>query len=77
MRGAKCWTAHRLIRAVVKDTPDANIQNTTLAEDCTEKWDQFKNVVIGTAKSVLGHKQQIHQDWLDDNHEQLTQLLQE
>ena len=28
-----------------QDTLDANIQNATLTEDCTEKWDQFKNVV--------------------------------
>ena len=90
MRGAECWTDHRLIRAVLKlhiapaqrkrpktvraaidiaklnkdvlckrfqDTLDANIQNATLTEDCTEKWDQFKNVVNETAKSVLGPKQ--------------------
>ena len=111
MRDAKCWTDHRLIRAVLKlhiapaqqkrpktvraefdiaklktcfffsrrfqDTLDANIQNATLTEDCTEKWDQFKNVVNETAKSVLGPKQRIHQDWFDDNDKQITQLLQE
>ena len=110
MRGAECWTDHRLIRAVLKlhiapaqrklpktvraafdiaklnkdvlckrfqDTLDANIQNATLNEDCTEKWDQFKNVVNETAKSVLGPKQRTHQDWFDDNDEQTTQLLQE
>ena len=93
MRVAKCWTDHRLIRAVLKlhiapaqrkcpktvraafdiaklkkgllcerfkDTLDANIQNATLPEDSTEKWDQIKN-----------------QDWFDDNDKQITQLLQE
>ena len=110
MRGAECWTDHRLIRAVLKlhiasaqrkrpktvraafdiaklnkdvlckrfqDTLDANIQNATLTEDCTEKWDQFKNVVNETAKSILGPKQRMHQDWFDDNDEQITQLLRE
>ena len=110
MRGADCWTDHRLIRAVLKlhiasaqrkrpktvraafdiaklnkdvfcrrfhDTLDANIQNATLTEDSTEKWDQFKNVVSETAKSVLGPTQRIHQDWFDDNDKQITQLLQE
>ena len=110
MRGAGCWTDHRLIRAVLKlhilpaqrkrpktvraafdiakpnkdvlckrfqDALDANIQNATLNDDCTEKWDQFKNVVNETAKSVLGPKQRVHQDWFDDNDEQITQLLQE
>ena len=43
----------------------------------SEKWDQFKNVVNETAKSVLGPKQRIHQDWFDDNDEQITQLLRE
>ena len=108
LRGAECWTDHRLIRAVLKlhiapaqrkcpktvratfdiaklkkgvlckrfqDTLDANIQNATLTEDSTEKWDQFKNVVNETAKSVLRPKQRIHQDWFDDNDEQITQLL--
>ena len=111
MRGAECWTDHRLIRAVLKlhivpaqrkcpktvraafdiaklnkdvfcrrfqDTIDANIQNTTpTEEDSTDKWDQFNNVVSETAKSVLGPKQRIHQDWFDDNDKQITQLLQE
>ena len=78
MRGAECWTDHRLIRAVLKlhiapaqrkrpktvraafdiaklkndvfckrfqDMLDASIQNATLTENSTEKWDQFKNVV--------------------------------
>ena len=87
MRGAECWTDHRLIRAVLKlhiapaqrkrpktvraafdiaklnkdvlckrfqDMLDANIQNATLTGDCTKKWDQFKNVVNETAKSVPG-----------------------
>ena len=60
-----------------QDTLDANIQNATLNEDCTEKWDQFKNVVNETEKSVLEPKQRIHQDWFDDNDEQITQLLRE
>ena len=91
IRGAGCWTDHRLIRAVLRlyilpaqrkrpktvwaafdivklkkgflyerfqDTLDDNIYNPTLAEDSTEKWDQFKNVVDETAaKSILGPKQ--------------------
>ena len=60
-----------------QDTLDANTQNATLTEDSTEKWDQFKNVVNETAISVLGPRQRIHQDWFDDNDEQITQLLQE
>ena len=60
-----------------KDTLDANIQNATPAEDTTDKWDQFKNVVNETAKSVLGPKQQMHQDWFDNNDKQIIQLLQE
>ena len=92
MRGTKCWTDHRLIRAVLKlhispaqrkhpktvraafdiaklkkdilckrfqDTLDAIIQNATLTEDITEKWDQFKNIVNEIKKSVLGPKQYV------------------
>ena len=56
---------------------DANIQNATLTDDSTEKWDQFMNVVNETAKSILGPKQRVHQDWFNDNDDQITQLLQE
>ena len=41
-----------------QDTLDYTIQNATLAEDSTEKWGHFKNVVIETAKSVLGPNNQ-------------------
>ena len=60
-----------------QDTLDANIQNATLTEDCTEKWDQFKDFVNKTAKSILGPKLRIRQDWFEDNDEQITQLLRE
>ena len=72
-----CWVLHivGLFCERFKDTLDANIQNGTLAEDSTGKWDQFKNVVNETAKPALVLKQRIHQNWFDDNDEQITQLL--
>ena len=52
---------------ISKTKERCSLQNTTLTEDCTEIWDQFKNVVNETDKSVLGPKQRIHQHWFDDN----------
>jgi hypothetical protein len=40
-----------------------------------EKWSQFKEVVTETAKTVLGPKKRVHQDWFDENDEAVQALL--
>ena len=42
-----------------------------------EKWDQFKQLMQESAKSVLGLKQRVHQDWFDENDEAIRVLLEE
>ena len=42
-----------------------------------EKWKQFKKVVTETAKTVLGQKEKLRQDWFHDNYETVQTLLDE
>ena len=41
------------------------------------KWNQFKGVIIETAKTVLGPNEKLHQDWFDDNNEAVRAMLDE
>ena len=109
MRGADCWTDHRLVRAKLnmhivpqhRKRPKLINQafntarllapryqqefQTSLDEkfDATgpltggpeEKWNQFKEVVTETAKTVLGPQKRSHQDWFDENDEAIQTLL--
>ncbi len=42
-----------------------------------EHWDQMKNAIIVTCRETLGTKKKRHQDWFDDNDEQLKLLIDE
>nr|KAG5693154.1 hypothetical protein BaRGS_035352 [Batillaria attramentaria] len=109
MRGAECWTDHRLIRAVMNlhiPPPHRNQTKTvrasyntarlknacyvdrfqqaleekfqdsmTSAGNSTEMWASFKNTVSETAKEILGPNKRVHQDWFDDNNEQIQTAL--
>lgn len=111
MRGADCWTDHRLVRAklnlcivphhrkrpkvvrlafntarLLSDRYRQEFQ--TSLDDRIEsrgpltgtpenKWSQFKEVVTETAKSVLGPKKRVHQDWFDENDGAVQALLNE
>lgn len=109
MRGADCWTDHRLVRAkfnlhimplqakrqkVIKATFNTELlQSPTyhrnfqisleekleqvgrLSGGSNDKWNQFKDIVTETAKSVLGPKKKIHQDWFDEHDNEIQKLL--
>ena len=42
-----------------------------------EHWDQMKLAITTTCEETLGLKKKRHQDWFDDNNEQLQQLIDE
>ncbi|KAL6488465.1 hypothetical protein MHYP_G00022060 [Metynnis hypsauchen] len=48
-----------------------------LTGDATQQWDQFKTLVKDTAQTVLGSKKRVHQDWFDENDEDISRLLAE
>ena len=111
LRGAECWTDHRLVRAVLQihiaptqrkrpkvvraafnsarlrhpfyrqrfqEALDENLRaGAPMSEDISTNWGQFKTIVTDTAKTILGPKKRVHQDWFDENDDQISQLLQE
>ena len=46
-----------------------------LTGDQTNKWNQYKQMVTESAKTVLGPKSRIHQDWFDENDVEIGKLL--
>lgn len=46
-----------------------------LAADDTVEWSGFKHAVYNTAANVLGFRQKQHQDWFDDQDEEVCRLL--
>lgn len=104
MRGAECWTDHRLVRAKL----NLKIRNKFKCKSITTKrlnverlisqetrdslsllinhleplnqenpWDDFKDKIYNSAKDVLDVKRRNHQDWFDDNDEDIQDLLKE
>ena len=45
--------------------------------DLEAAWSSFRDAVYNTAKSVLGHPKKKHQDWFDDNNQEIFGLLAE
>ena len=43
----------------------------------TRRWDQFMQIVTETARSTLGPKRRVHQDWFGKNQEEICTALQE
>jgi exonuclease III len=111
MRGADCWTDHRMIRCKVslqlqpqhrktapkpprrlntnclrnpakcKELSD-NINNalTNLGppntdNDINKEWELLRDVVYKTSFDTLGAAKRKHQDWFDDNDEEIQHLL--
>ena len=38
-------------------------------------WAAFRDAVYSTAEDVLGHPQRKHQDWFDENNQEILDLL--
>ena len=47
----------------------------TIPSSVKEHWDQLKTAITSTCTDTLGTKKRKHQDWFDDNDEQLQQLI--
>ena len=110
MRGANCWTDHRLVRTVMDmhikplhrkkpKNPRASYNVSKLRDvshrqhfiealdkklteefnpsgDIVDKWTLFKTTLNETAKNTLGPKVRSHQDWFDENDEEIKATLQ-
>ena len=47
------------------------------SEDPEEKLTVFQNVVYSSAATIIGHPSRKHQDWFDENDEEIKSLLEE
>ena len=104
MRGAECWTDHRLVRSKLRlkvrsrfhrkaitprklDVDKLHLEenrNSLIAginslEPLNQEnmWEDFKEKIYTTAKDVIGIRKRKHQDWFDDNDEEIRRLLKE
>ncbi|KAK4323900.1 hypothetical protein Pmani_005428 [Petrolisthes manimaculis] len=111
MRGAECWTDHRLVRTLLnlrvalvqRKKPKVSREKFDIAKlkhpstqesfqfhleevliahgpqtgDPTEQWNQFKRMMTESAGATLGLTKSTHQDWFDQNSEEISNLLDE
>ena len=111
MRGAECWTDHRLVRTVLNlyiatvqrrkpkaagkgfdisklkhpytrerfqsELEEALTAQGPLTGGPTEQWNWFKQTMMESARATLGPKKRTHQDWFDENNEEIGNLLDE
>lgn len=88
MRGAECWTDHRLIMAKVllQVRPLIRRQKPNLADVETliygkntinEKWTSLSSKLHEAATNAIGYRGKLHQDWFDANSEEIHKLLDE
>ena len=100
MRGADCWTDHRLVRAKVRFVVRPKLRGGNVSipkwlnvarlkdelvkeqlvyemEDkyCETTWDAFKTSVYEACEKVLGHCKRKHQDWFNENDNEIQLLL--
>ena len=47
------------------------------SEDPEENWTVFHKTVLSSAASTLGHPSRKHQDWFDENDDEIQRLLEE
>ena len=73
----QAFNTARLLSAKYQQKFLSNLDDKFEAIGPEEKWNQFKEVVTETAKTVLGPKEKLHQDWFDDNDEAVEVLLDE
>jgi len=43
-------------------------------DDLEAAWSSFRDAVYNTAKSVLGHPRKKHQDWFNENNQEILSL---
>ena len=66
------------VQDALKDALAGNLPADTQAHDDLEAaWPSFIDAVYNTAKSFLGHPRKKHQDWFDENNQEILGLLAE
>ena len=59
------------------DSLDVNSKHIEITENIEETWSRFRDTVYAAANETLGLNKRKHQDWFDENNEEITKLLEE
>ena len=63
------------VQDALKDALASNLPANLQADDDLEAaWSSFRYAVYNTAKSVLGHPRKKHQDWFNENNQEILSL---
>ena len=66
------------VQDAIKDVLASNLPANLQADyDLEAAWSSFRYAVYNTAKSVLGHPRKKHQDWFNENNQEILSLLAE
>ena len=66
------------VQNALKDALASNLPSDPQAHDDLEAaWSSFRDAVYNTAESVLGHPRKKHQEWFDENNQEILGLLAE
>ena len=66
------------VQNALKDALASNLPADPQAHDDLEAaWSSFRDAVSNAAESVLGHPRKKHQDWFDENNQEILGLLAE
>ena len=64
-------------QAVINDISNQLGAMNLSSEDSEENWTVFQKVVHSSAATTIGHPSRKHQDWFDENDEEIMLLLEE
>ncbi|XP_034071876.1 LOW QUALITY PROTEIN: uncharacterized protein LOC117545945 [Gymnodraco acuticeps] len=77
MRGAECWTDHRLIMAKVHMQKLGGMELSLSSSENTmdQKWKSISSALYEAPAQTIGYKSKNHKDWFDENSETIHDLL--
>ena len=61
----------------LKETLEERTQQIQISDNVVEIWEAFRNEVYRTAYETIGQTKRKHQDWLDENNDEINNLLEE
>ncbi|GFS20259.1 craniofacial development protein 2 [Elysia marginata] len=59
------------------DSLDEKCKHIEITDNIEETWSRFRDTVYGAASETLSFNKRKHQDWFDENKEEITRMLEE
>ncbi|RUS68915.1 hypothetical protein EGW08_023323 [Elysia chlorotica] len=67
----------RSVREELVDSLDVKSKYIEIMENIEETWSRFRDTVYVAASKILGPNKRKHQDWFDENNEEITRMPEE